>query len=88
VERSCYRTFACPSVGRSVDLSVHLYAKCIVAKTADWIRMPFRVLSWVGRGMGVLDGVVIVKGEGAVLGVNLEHPIVANGDFVAQLCGS
>jgi len=32
--------------------------------------------------MGVLDGVVIVKGEGAVLGVNLGHPIVTNGDFV------
>jgi len=25
-------------------------------KTADWIRMPFRVVSGVGRGMGLLDG--------------------------------
>jgi len=33
--------------------------------------------------MGVLDGVVMVEGEGAVLGVNLECSIVINGDFVA-----
>ena len=33
--------------------------------------------------MGVLDGVVIVEGEGAVLRVNFGHPIVTNGDFVA-----
>ena len=57
-------------------------------KTAEQIQMLLGMVSGVGRGMGVLDGVVIVKGEGAVLGVNLEHPIVANGDFVAQLCGS
>jgi len=30
--------------------------------------MPFGMVSGVGRGMGVLDGVVIVEGEGAVLG--------------------
>jgi len=30
---------------------------------------------WDGEWMGVLDGVVIVEGEGAVLGVNLGHPI-------------
>jgi len=28
-------------------------------------------------------GVVIVEGEGLVLAVNLGHPIVTNGDFVA-----
>jgi len=33
--------------------------------------------------MCVLDGVVIVEGEWAVLGLNLEHPIVINGDFLA-----
>jgi len=33
--------------------------------------------------MGVLDGMVIVGGEGAVLGVNLGRPIVTNGAFVA-----
>jgi len=32
--------------------------------------------------------VVIVEGEGAVSGVNLGHPIVTNGAFVASLCGS
>jgi len=32
--------------------------------------------------------VVIVQGEGAVSGVNLQRPIVTNGDFVASLGGS
>jgi len=31
---------------------------------------------------------VIVEGEGTVLGVNLWHPILTNGDFGASLCGS
>ena len=31
---------------------------------------------------------VIVEGEGAVLAVNVGHPIVTNGDFVAYLCES
>jgi len=44
--------------------------------------MPFGVVSGIGRGMGVLDGVVIVEGEGAVLVVNLGRHIVTNGDFV------
>jgi len=35
-------------------------------KTVEQIQMPFGVVSGVGRGMGVLDGVVIV--EEAVLG--------------------
>jgi len=41
---------------------------------------------WVdsgSRGIGVSDGVVIVEGEGAVLGVNLGRPVVSNGDLVA-----
>jgi len=33
-------------------------------------------------------GVVIIKGEGVVFWVNLGHPIVTSGDFVAYLCGS
>jgi len=44
--------------------------------------MPFRVVSGVGRLMGVLDGVVIVEEEGAVLGVNLRRPTGTSGDFV------
>jgi len=36
--------------------------------------------------MGVLDGVKIVKVEGAILEMNVRHPIVSNGDFVVQLC--
>jgi len=45
--------------------------------------MPFGVVSGVGQGMGVIDGLVIVEGEGAVFGVNFGRPIVTSGDFVA-----
>jgi len=37
----------------------------------------------IGREMGVLDGLVIVEGEGGVLWVNLGRPIVTTWDFVA-----
>jgi len=47
--------------------------------------VPLGVVSRVGQGMGVLDGAVIIGGEGAILGVNLGHPIVTNGDFVTWL---
>jgi len=50
-----------PSVGLSVGLSVR---KVYCGKTADWIWMPFGMVSGIGRGMGVLDGVVIVEGKG------------------------
>jgi len=30
--------------------------KVYCGKTTDWIRMPFGMVSGVGRGMGVLDG--------------------------------
>jgi len=35
--------------------------------------MPFGLVNVVGLGMGVLDGVVIVEWEGAVLRVNLRQ---------------
>jgi len=40
-------------VGRSVGLSVR---KVYCGNTAEWIRMPFGMVSGVGQGMGVLDG--------------------------------
>jgi len=48
-KRSSYTLSPIPSVGLSVQ-------KVYCGKTADWIRMPFGVVSVVGRGMGVLDG--------------------------------
>jgi len=45
--------------------------------------MPFQVVSGVGRGMGVLDVVVIVEVEGAFWGVNLGRLFVTNEDIVA-----
>jgi len=38
------------------------------------------MMSGVCRWMGVLDGVVIVEREGAVLGVNVGHTIVTDKD--------
>ena len=46
--------------------------------------MPFGVVSGVDRGMGVLDGVVIVEGEEAVFGVSLGRPIVTNWAFATR----
>jgi len=40
--------------------------------------MPFGVVSGVGRGMGVVDGVVIVEGKGIVL--------KGRGEFRASHC--
>jgi len=41
--------------------------------------------------MGILDRVVVIEGEGAVLGVNVGCPIVASGDgdtlFVVVVVG-
>ena len=69
---------------RPSRLSAHV--SC--GKTADWIQMPFGVVSGVGLGMGVLDfGGDRRRGTGS-LGVNLWRPIVTNGYFVASLCES
>jgi len=38
---------------------------------------------WVGRGMGVLDGGRDRRMGSGSFGVNVGHPIVTNGDFVA-----
>jgi len=44
--------------------------------------------SWgVGQGTGVLDGMVIVKEEGAVLEVNLGHPIVTSDVLISNCFG-
>ena len=46
--------------------------------------MPFGVVRGVGRGMGVLEGGVIVEGKGQFWGVNLGRPIVTNGAFATR----
>jgi len=45
--------------------------------------MPFGKVSGINRRMGVLDG-EIVEEKGAVLGVNVGHPIVINGDSLHE----
>jgi len=66
-----------PFVGLSVGLSGGALWK------NGWLGLD---AIWVGWGMGVLDRVEIVEREGAVLGVNVGHRLLTNGDFVAQLC--
>jgi len=61
--------------------------KVYYGKTAEWIQILFGMVSGVGRGMGVLDGVGYHQRGRGSFGVNLEHPIVTNVDFTAQLCG-
>jgi len=39
----------------------------VLWQNAEWMWVPFGVVSGVDRGMGVLDGVVIIKGESALL---------------------
>jgi len=45
--------------------------------------MPFGVVSGVDRRMDVLDGDGGRRRERSSFGVNVGHPIVTNGDFVA-----
>jgi len=54
-------------------------------KTAEWVWMPFGMVSGVGRGMGVLNGGGDRRMGRAVLGVNLGCPIVTNGEFTTRL---
>ena len=82
--KRCWYTIVAYPVCRSVRRLVGLFVrKVYCGKMADWIQMPIGVVSGVGRGMSVLDGVVIVEQKGAVLCVNLGRTIVTNGDFVA-----
>jgi len=64
----------CLSVGRS--------GKCTVAKQLSESECHWDG-EWVGRGINVLDAGGDCQREGAILGVNLGHPIVTNGAFVA-----
>ena len=50
-------------------------------KTTDWIRMPFGMVSGVGRGMGVLVGGGDRRRERGSFG----RPIVTNGAFATRL---
>ena len=86
MERKCVFLQVCRLSHLSVCLSVCLCVrKVYCGKTADWIRMPFGVLSGVGRGKGVLIGSGDRGRRRVSFEVNVGHPIVTNGNFVAQL---
>jgi len=58
--------------------------KVYCGKTADWIRMPFGLVSGIGLGMDILDfGGDSRRGRGS-LGVNLGRPIVTSGSFATR----
>ena len=59
-------------VSRLDHLSV---GKVHCGKMAEWIRMPFGVVSGVGRSMGVLDGGGYRRKEKNSFGVNLGVPL-------------
>jgi len=61
-----------PSVGLCVSVSLCVW-KVYCGKVADWIRMPFGVVSWIGWWTDVLDGSDDCRRGKAVLVVNLEH---------------
>ena len=44
--------------------------------------MPFWVVSWIGRGIGVIDGMEVVEVKRQILGATVGHPIEPTG-----LCG-
>ena len=60
---------------RSVCVRLCVCRKVYCGKTAEWIRMPFGIVSGVSRMVGVLDGVVIVEVKGQFWG-----------EFVASHC--
>jgi len=63
------------SVGRSVQ-------KVYCGKTAEWIQIPFGMVSGVDRRMGVLDGAGYRRRGKGSFGVNLGRPIVNNGTLL------
>ena len=52
---------------------------------ADWIRVPFEVISGVDRGMGLLDRDGDRRRGRGTFGVNVGHPSVTNGNCDAAL---
>ena len=69
--------------GRSVGLCVgRSFCPVHCGKTADQIRMPFGFIGQTGPGMRQ------VVEFGVLLGANLGHAIVTNGDFTAYVCDS
>jgi len=73
-------------VGRFFRLSVGLSArKVYCGRTADWIRMPFGMVSGVSGWRGVLDGGGdLQKGRG-IFGGEFGRPTVSNGDSATRL---
>jgi len=69
----------CVSVCQLVGLSVQ---KMYCDKTADWIWMPFRVVSGVSWGMDILDGIHVPQGKGVLVFFN--H-IGLNGIFLTEM---
>jgi len=41
--------------------------------------MPFWVVSWIGRGIGVIDGMEVVEVKRQILGATVGHPIEPTG---------
>jgi len=70
--------------GQVLFIVSHHRSVCFVycGKTADLIWMPFGVVGRLGPRMRQGDRVEIASQEGAILAMNVGHPILTNGDFV------
>jgi len=71
--------------GLGIIISRIVLYQASVSSLCDAPSGAIGMVSGVSRGMGVLDGVMIVEGEWAVLGVSLGRPIVSNRDFATRL---
>jgi len=58
--------------------------KVYCGKMADWIRVPFGMVSLVSQGIGVLDGAGDRRRGRGSFGVNLGRPIVTSGAFAMR----
>jgi len=85
LDRRSVRVSVSQSVGRLVCQSVQ---KVHCSKVAEWIQMSLGMVSGVGRGMGILDGGGDRRRGRGSFGREFRVPILTDGDFVAQLCGS
>jgi len=68
-----------PSLGLCVGLSVW---KVYCGKMAHWIQMPFVMVSGVGRGMGVLNGVGYHRIGRGSFGVEFWAPLYPKGNLL------
>jgi len=72
-----------PSVGLCVSLVTLSVCPVHCGKMADYIYMLVRVVGRLGLRMRQVLGIDSFPTQGVILGVDVEHSIVTDGEFVA-----